>query len=369
MQNDRTREQVRTAIQVGGIFLLFAIYFLIAFPEYLPEKMKYVVMAVLSIVFIFVLTCACFDRFCASVVEALLTDRETIGKRAVILLILVLAALTHFDSILHIPGRILSLPINAGNLVVWVIFAGTCLVLLVRVPQTFTPILAVALTWGIVLRIMVLREIPYDPQAADMLSAIEHGCQSLLHGVNPYRETYYLAANHSFPLVYFPLLWLPYLPFKAMAIDIRWFNLLAQVGLFAFVWMLLGRGNRSAIRSAMLVLLALLPDMIVSFFYRQMSHYWFLGAVFLWLVARKRWNLALLAAVGLALMRVTSLTVLWIYLIYVWKQKGMRFAVLQGIGAAAMMVAVFLPFSGVGLARMKYVFFDNFQQNAALLGW
>jgi hypothetical protein len=373
---DGSLNNSRRNLQATGLILLFLIYFLHEFPEYLAGNVKYAGMALLSVLLMLILVSLSFDdltiRMVRSVVAA---DRVKLGKRFCMFVMIGLASLTHLNQVLldhrmYFQARIVMLPLSKANLLVWGIMTAGTLVLLVRVPRTYTPIFILAILWGVLLRLMILHTVAYDPEAADMLFCIDRTAASVLRGVNPYAgQTCEVSPTHSFPLAYFPLLWLPYVPFKALGLNIRWFNLLAQLGLLAFVWHLIGRKNQSATRSLVLLILILLPDMVWTFFYRQVSHYWLLGAVYLWLVWRERWNLSLLAVSGLVLMRITALTTLLVYLLYVWKRRGLRIAAVHAAVVAAVFVLFFAPFSGIGLARFKFLFFDEFVQYAAEIGW
>jgi hypothetical protein len=68
-------------------------------------------------------------------------------------------------------------------------------------------------------------------------------------------------------------------------------------------------------------------------------------------------------------MRITALTTLWIYLIYIWKRRGLRVAAIHGLSVAGVLSLSFLPFLGVGLARLKYLFFDALVDFAAKGTW
>ncbi len=352
-----------------GMLLLFSIYFLFQFPELLPGRVRYIATSALSLLLMGLLVLVCFEGLRVRLYQTITHDPEKLGRRCLLFLIFSLASLTHFNVLIHFPARIISLPLSTPNIVLWALLSLATVAMFAKVPRNDTPLYLLALLWGVLLRVLALHLVPFDPESADMLSAVEKACGSLLHGINPYGQTYFVNPTHSFPLVYFPLLWLPYLPFKALAVDIRWFNLIAQVTLFAFSWFVIGRNNRKFTPSLLLILLILLPDTIVSFFYRQMSHYWLLGAVYLWSVWRERWNAALLSVSGLLLMRITALTSVWLYLIYVWKRKGTRIAAMHAAVVAAVTMAGFLPFSSVGLARFKFLFFDSFRASMTTIGW
>jgi hypothetical protein len=357
-----------------GLTSLFLIYFLHAFPEYLAGNVKYAGMLALSFLLMLTIVSLCFERHFLRLIDAISRDREKASRRVLILVMIGLASLTQLNQLLlnhrfFFQARIVTLPISSLNAAVWVVFTLAALWLFVRPPRFDGAIFTIALLWGILIRVLALRTVPFDPQASDVLFCINKACEFLLHGINPYGETYIVAPGWSFPLVYFPLLWLPYVPFKALALDIRWFNLLAQIPLIIFFWKLTVSKNESVWPRLVVIFLSVMPDMIFTVSYRPMSHYWLLGVVYIWLVARKRWKLSLLAVTGLVLMRITALTALWVYLIYIWKRRGLRTALMQAITAGAISLAVFIPFSGVGLARLNYDFFGRFMESMAAGSW
>jgi len=365
-----TRKMSRGAL----VMVLLAIYACFEFPAYLVGNMKYLGMFGLSIALMLTIAILCFEDFFRRIAEYHDIHRDLVGKRLLLALVLVLASVSHLNKVLmahhmYIQARILSLPVNRVTLGVYAAFALTTLAMLIRPPRSLTPIVALAFAWGFVIRVLAITMVPVTYDAADMLFAVNGACQDLLRGVNPYSQTYYASPSDSFPLIYFPLLWLPYLPFRAVGIDIRWLNLLAQAGLLIFFWSFIGRSSRQRYLALIFCLLALLPDAIFSVFFRQLSLYWLLGAVALWLVYRERWNWSALAIASLAAMRLTAFTVLWIYLIYIWKRRGMRTAVAHLLVAAGLLAGSLLPFAGVGAARLKYVFFGRFIELAASSGW
>jgi hypothetical protein len=350
------------------------IYFLHGFPEYLAGHIKYAGMLLLSFLLISILASLCFERQFLRLVAAVTRDREAASSRVLILVMTGLASLTQFNQLLlnhHVffEARIVTLPISTMNVAIWLFFVAVAMWLLVSPPRSDGPIFTIALAWGILIRILALSTVPWDPKISDVLFSIEKACESLLHGVNPYGETFVVGPGWSFPLMYFPLLWLPYVPFKALALDIRWFNLLAQIPLLILFRNLVISKSKLFWARLVVIFLCLMPDMIFTVSYRSMSHYWLLGAVYIWLVRRERWNLSMLAVTGLVLMRITAFTTLWIHLLYVWKRRGLRTAIEHAISTGAIFLAFFIPFSGVGLARLKYDFFGHFVEAMGANTW
>jgi hypothetical protein len=361
-------------LRAAVFFVLLLIYNGFEFPEYLAGNVKYLGMALLSLLLMLVFSYLCFEPVYLQWVRHFWRDREKVARRFFVFVMVGVASVTHFNQILlnhrfYLQGRIISLPLGVRNLVLWIILTFIALAFLIKVPRTYAPLLTLALVWGISLRVLAFYTVPFNPDAANMMSAIDLASQSLLHGINPYGQTFFANEYNSFPFIYFPLLWLPYLPFKALSLDIRWFNLLAQLSLYLFLWSLIARKNRDFSRNVILMLLMLMPDMVFSFFYRELPHYWLLGVVYIWLVWRKRWNWSLLAVSGLVSMRITALTILWVHLFFVWKQRGLLIAVKHAVVAGTIFVLLLAPFLGVGLERFKFLFFDRFAAEAAIRGW
>jgi hypothetical protein len=357
-----------TITRTAGLAVVLLIYACFEFPAYLAGNVKYLGMAGLSVALMLTITAICFEGHFMRVLTFLASDRAAMTRRMLLLLILVLASVSHLNRILldhhlYLQARIVSLPVNRIALGIYASFVILTLIMVVRPPRSATPIVLLALAWGIVIRILAI-SVPYTPDAADMLAAVNGACESLLHGVNPYSQTF-----NGFPLMYFPLLWLPYLPFKAVGIDIRWLNLLAQTGLYVFLWSLMRRRGEEGFRPFFLVFLVLVPDMVFSVSYRQVSLYWLLGAVFVWLLWREKWIWSAIAVSGLASMRLTAFTILWLYLIYVWKRRGLRIAGAHALIAVGVFLAFLAPFASVGLARLRYVFFGVLVEVAARDGW
>jgi hypothetical protein len=356
---------------LAAVLLIYACF---EFPAYLVGNVKYLGMFGLSFALMFLISGLCFESYFAKMAATLLRHRAAIARLLLLTLLLLLASVSQLNQILmahhmYLQARIVSLPVNRGTLGMYAAFTGVALLLALRPTRTSTPIVLLALAWGIAIRIVALVEVPYTPDAADMLVAVNGACESLLRGANPYSQTFIASATDSFPLIYFPLLWLPYLPFKAVGIDIRWLNLLAQTGLYVFLWSLMRRRGAEGWKPFLLVFLILVPDMVFSVFYRQLSLYWLLGAVFVWLLWQEKWTWSAIAVSALAAMRLPAFTVLWLYLIYVWKRRGRRSAAVHALIAVGMFVALLAPFANAGIARFRYVFFGRFVELAAKGGW
>ena len=369
--------QPRTALLNVGFVLLLLIYFLHAFPAYLAGNLRYAGLIVLSLLLMIAFACLSFEPlglWIATHLKSLSNDPSKLKRRLIVIVIIGLASLTHFNGLLlhlhfYFQAMIVTLPLNFLNLGTWAFFTILAIRFLLRVPRSDAPIFGLALVWGFVIRILALKTVPYDPSVSDVIFSIDKACASILQGVNPYSQTYSVKAGWSFPFIYPPLLWLPYVPFKAIHWDIRWFNLFAQIPLVLFFWKLVGSRNQSFWPRFLVIFLCVAPDMIFTVCYNQLSHYWFLGAVYVSLVARNKWNWSLLSVTGLVLMRITALTTLWIYLIYLWKRRGFWVAAAHAAMAGALSLICFVPFRSAGLWRFKYIFFDRFTEIAAASGW
>jgi hypothetical protein len=103
---------------------------------------------------------------------------------------------------------------------------------------------AVALLLGIAIRYIHIKYLPLEPTRGDMLPLVQQALGNFFQGASPY-TTYRMPWE--LPLTYLPLTWLAYAPAYLIGIDLRWTNLLAELGLLGAV-LFLARAGRGAER-------------------------------------------------------------------------------------------------------------------------
>jgi len=178
---------------------------------------------------------------------------------------------------------------------------------------------------------------PLNALRSDMLPLIVSGCRSFLAGISPYG---FHDIPHHLIFTYLPGMWTAYLPAAATGADPRFIN----IGCIVAAALILAFFSHDR-KSAMLLLSVffLTP-------YLQYRHEIYLGVVFLtlsilYILAVS--NRIVLSAVvsGYAL---TVYQFLWVifpfYFVAAWKRWGRTSAVLLGLAAVAIALAVILPF-------------------------
>ncbi len=357
----------------AALLVILPIYLFYGFSQYFEGAIKLVVSAFLSVALFTAFATLSFPDVLGRWARHAVGDQASLYKRALLLVALVLGAITHWSKLVlrvfYLQMKVPNLPVNAATVAVFAAFAVTCLALVVRLPRRVSTILWIVLAWGVCLRILGIVLLPVDPSIADMLFCIERSGEALLRGQNPYALTYQWDPEHVFPLVYFPLYWLPYVPFEALHLDLRWLNLLAQVGLMV-VLLRLVRGHWDDARVCLVFLaFALMPDMVVSVVYRQTSLYWFMIALFAVLVYRERWRGAGITISALIAMQIPAFVLLFAYLLYLWHRRGFRAALLQGLMSLAFFALTFAPFLSVGVAGLKHATFDYLVSVSGRQNW
>ena len=94
-------------------------------------------------------------------------------------------------------------------------------------------ILVAVLAYGTVIRFNIIFSYPIDRSFADMLPLIQKAIASTLSGENPYR---FYQMPWPLPLVYFPMLWISYIPSYLLRMDIRFTGIVICVVIFFIFW-------------------------------------------------------------------------------------------------------------------------------------
>jgi hypothetical protein len=346
----------------SALLVVLVVYLCFEFHEYFEGKMKLVASALLSCAFIAAFATLTFRQEIVAWARRVYGDGVAFRKRAIVAVALVLGTITHWHAQIarkfYIQMRVPPMPANAVTLGVYALFVAAFLFLLVRPPARASLILWLALAWGLCLRVLGIVFVKVDPAMADMLFCIDQACKMVLSGHNPYGHTFAWNSAFSFPTVYFPFYWLPFLGAEAVGVDLRWASVLGQIG-FALVFLRMMRGRWDDGRFVLLLtLFALMPDMIFTVVYRQTSVFWMTIALFVLLAWQKRWLAAGIAVSVLAAMQVPAGVILFVYVLYIYKTRGLRPAALQLAMSIAIIVVSFVPFLSAGVAALKHDMFD-----------
>lgn len=101
-------------------------------------------------------------------------------------------------------------------------------------PPRFVFLVGGALALGLAVRVTGYLCQKIDPVSADMLPAVQGAVDRLLAGKDPYGM--YQMPGWTVPLVYLPGTWGAYLPARALGLDVRVTNLIAELGFAAALW-------------------------------------------------------------------------------------------------------------------------------------
>ena len=268
-------------------------------------------------------------------------------------------------------GTVVFIVVNAGVLLLGhragpAFAAATSRPTTTSAPARWT-VFAVLAAAAVAYRLSAIARTPLDPLQADMLPLISAASETLLTGGNPYRPTDPSSLQLSssarwFPYVppWLPALWLPCVPAAWAGIDLRLVGLLAVL-LTAMLlgvarWSGQGKPDRAVdepliawprLASAGGLLLA--PAAVWFGAIGHTQTYWLYLTVLVWGLSRRAWVLAGLC-LGLSVMsRHTVLPLLPILALYAW--RGLRPSEWRpmAITAAAVIVALALPFGLPGL--------------------
>lgn len=359
-------------LTIPALILLFLTYALFGFNDYFTGNIKYLVSLVCTLVFFSAFAFVAFPEILTRLAGNLYRDEDKFLKSLLVLLILVLGLLTHFTGFINnfffLKLRVAMLPVEPITLFFAVAFGVAGLWLLIHPPHSYITILAWALLWGIVLRVLGIHYLPLDPFTADQIYAVEVAAQRMVEGINPYRDAWGYGDVDNLYIMYFPAMWLPFVPLKAIGLDIRWLNLLTQVGVLLALWSIVRRRERT-FDAFLLAVLFMLPDTIFSVVYRQVSPYWLVLVLFLLFAWRGRLVWAGLMVSLMVAMRLPALVVLWFYLFYLWKSRGFLAAFLQGLASLILIALTFLPFLNIGFDQLYYAMFGQVLEHSGNMDW
>ena len=211
--------------------------------------------------------------------------------------------------------------------------------------RALTPVAVYAIALGatFVAKTAMIRMVPVDPVAADMLPYIEHASRAWRAGRNPYEVEF--SAIGPNPFYYLPFLWWPYSIADALSFDPRWINLAAvAVICLPVLRSVVADPSRRVALGLLAIVLASRPslDMLVQ---GHVWPFWALVALLAQAMAAGRHLLAALV-VGCLLSLHQTMPLLAVFAAICWfRDTGpWRLAVCVGCALAVPAVVLWLPF-------------------------
>lgn len=132
-----------------------------------------------------------------------------------------------------------------------------------------------------------ISQTPLDPQAADMLTIIQAAGAHFLNGSSPYGEVFPGAST--FPFVYLPGTWFPYLPLIALDLDPRILNIAGLLILAILAEATAQKaGNKTETLSVAVYPILMSPMMAQALVYGQIWPYWIMAALMGYLLLCRR---------------------------------------------------------------------------------
>lgn len=222
---------------------------------------------------------------------------------------------------------------------------GLTLLALNRVSAGWVAVAALVL--GTIIRLIHMEHLAIIPENGDMLPLVQGAITNLFAGRSPY--TLY-QMPWELPLTYFPVTWLSYMPAYLLGIDLRWTNIVAEIGIgVALAWLSAQRGGwrltwRHEPTLFLWAWLFLQPSVIHWDVGNTAPITWLLLTVTLALVLAGQQRAAAIA-LGLTAAGTPLITVFGVFVGAYWLrqygwQQTIRLLLLSGIVAAALM----LPF-------------------------
>lgn len=207
---------------------------------------------------------------------------------------------------------------------------------------------------GLGIRVHKINTTRINAAEADMLPNLLAGLKDVSEGKNPYRP-HYLEARGELSHFYPPALWIPYVPFYVLGIDVRYLNLLAVFVFYLLLFEAFSRLRSPPTRWS----LAFVFLLATHAFSRQAVHevstlhtgsVWLFLDLFVWACLRSKVRLQHLAFALLLFSRETAAPLLLPYFFYQWKHQRQGAKQLTGwvAGAAAVLVLPFLLIDAKG---------------------
>ncbi len=210
-------------------------------------------------------------------------------------------------------------------------------------------------TLSISIRARIIHHVPIDVRQADMLPLVTAGLEQVKQGHNPYRPYDLSPSNHQAGY-YLPCLWLPYLPFSFLGLDIRWANVLAHLIFYLVLFDLFRRRKIyywsfevSAFFLVGLIAMHAFSKMAVSYVTGvHTAGYEIFLSLFVWCVATRRASLASVVVPFLMLSREIAVLLVIPYAGYLlkWDRRQFFRSLATVLGILCLLLVPFLMASG-----------------------
>jgi Gpi18-like mannosyltransferase len=253
-------------------------------------------------------------------------------------------------------------PLNKINILSSFIFSLVSFYFFIRPRYKYSTLLWFSFIWGVVLRAIGIIFIPLDFEYPDMLSLVSGACNAFIKGHNPYLCTYSTSTGYTnVPLTYFPLLWLPYVPFKFIGMDIRWSNIFSDIGIFLTFNALISKIKPKALLRDyfLLSLIMVLPFMVYATIFFQVSFYLLLICLYVFFIIQGKYIFSTIFIAASFLARQYVIIILPFYIIFLIKRKGLRVSFGHLILIFGVVFSVVSPFMFSGFLKFKRAVLDS----------
>jgi hypothetical protein len=219
------------------------------------------------------------------------------------------------------------------------------LALLVRNPASLVWFLLLAVAYSFIQRYRFLAVVHIQVEFSDILPLIQLGAHNFLTGTSPY-VIYDLPPV--LPLVYLPVTWLSYVPTIAAGLDMRYTNLIAELGIvLVFLSLVFPKRHLPEVNFAVgyAAFLFVLPTAMFwdSFTAHPIWWFWLLLSM-RFLIAQKFFLAALALGVTLATAQL-AIVILPVIALYLLRKAGVVRALLYFVVMAAVALLIIAPFA------------------------
>lgn len=276
-------------------------------------------------------------------------------RRGLMLLGLLLALMT-----IRFMGGVPSAPVRLLFLGFGIVF----LALFWRNPQSLLWFFVLAIGYSVAQRIRFFNIVPVRPEFSDILPLLLMAGKNFLAG-QPVYVVY--SMPWKLPMAYLPVTWLSYVPAIAAGIDVRWTNLLYELGIAVIFLSLVYPMRREPAVNVPLAfgaLIFLAPTAIYWDAFTAHQAWWFWLALAVRLLLARRWVwFSAAAGVSLAASQL-MLVVLPVFLVYLARAVTVRRAAFYAAALGAVALAILLPFAWrnpAGFVNDSVFFYTNLE--------